>query len=99
MTLVAALGFGDIPPHAFAEAFNLIGESGWLAFNIKDEFCSENDQTGFSKLIQDMMESGILDMKSKKHYVHRLCQDGTPLEYYAIVGKKQDDIPASLFSN
>jgi hypothetical protein len=96
MTLVAALGFGDIPPNAFAEAYNLISESGWIAFNIKDEFCSEDDQTGFSKLIQNMTESGVLDLKSKKHYVHRQCQDGTPLEYFAIVGKKHDDIPASM---
>ena len=66
---------------------------------IKDEFCSEKDQTGFSKLIQDMTGSGVWDIKSKKHYVHRLCQDGTPLEYYAIVGKKQEDIPNSMVSN
>ncbi len=99
MTVVAALGFGDIPPHAFAEAYNLIKESGWIAFNIKDEFCSEKDRTGFSKLIQNMTENGILDVKSKKLYIHRLCQDGTPLEYYAIVGKKHDDIPASMLSN
>jgi hypothetical protein len=99
MTLVAALGFGDIPPHAFAEAYNLINESGWIAFNIKAEFCSEKDQTGFSKLIQNMTESGVWDIKSKKHYIHRLCQDGTPLEYYAIVGNKQEDIPNSMVSN
>ncbi|SLM28419.1 conserved hypothetical protein [Desulfamplus magnetovallimortis] len=99
MTLVAALGFGDIPPHAFAEAYNLISESGWIAFNIKDEFYSEKDRTGFSKLIQHMTDGGILDVKSKKHYVHRLCQDGTPLEYFAIIGQKHDDIPTSMILN
>lgn len=99
MTLVAALGFGDIPPHAFAEAYNLISEPGWIAFNIKDEFCSEKDQTGFSKLIQNMTENGVMDVKSKKHYVHRLCQDGTPLKYYAIVGQKKESIPPGMLSN
>ena len=97
MTLVAALGFGDIPPEAFAKAYNFIDESGWIAFNIKDEFCSEEDQTGFAKLIQDITENNIFEMMSKKHYTHRLCQDGKPLNYYAIVGKKQEDIPPSLF--
>ncbi|MFQ5575201.1 MAG: methyltransferase domain-containing protein, partial [Terriglobia bacterium] len=29
---VAALGFGDIPPQAFLEAFNLISKQGWVAF-------------------------------------------------------------------
>ncbi|MBF0201200.1 MAG: class I SAM-dependent methyltransferase [Desulfamplus sp.] len=98
MTLVAALGFDDIPPHAFAEAYNFISESGWVAFNIKEEFCSKKDQTGFSKLIENMTQSGIIDMKSQKLYTHRLCQDGTPLNYFAIVGKKQEDIPAAMIS-
>ena len=38
---VAALGYGDIPPQAFAEAFNLISDHGWVAFNIKDRFLQE----------------------------------------------------------
>lgn len=97
MTLVAALGFGDIPPEAFAKAYNFIDESGWIAFNIKDEFCSEKDQTGFARLIQEITENNLFEMMSKKHYTHRFCQDGTPLNYYAIVGKKQEDIPSSLF--
>ncbi len=96
MTLVAALGFGDIPPEAFAKAYNFIDDSGWIAFNIKDEFCSEEDQTGFAKLIENISENSLFEIKSKKHYTHRLCQDGTPLNYYAIVGKKQEDIPTSL---
>lgn len=99
MTLVAALGFGDIPPHAFAGAYNLISDSGWIAFNIKEEFCSEKDQTGFAKLIQKITETGVLEEKSRKKYVHRLCQDGTPLEYFAIVGKKQENIPSEFLSN
>ena len=41
MTCVAALGFGDIPPLAFAEAFNLVGSPGWIAFNIRDRFLEE----------------------------------------------------------
>lgn len=38
LVCVAALGFGDIPPRAFATAYNLITDGGWVAFNIKTEF-------------------------------------------------------------
>jgi len=34
MITVAALGFGDIPVQAFSAAYNLIADSGWIAFNI-----------------------------------------------------------------
>ena len=47
---VAALGFGDIPPEAFMAAFEQVTEGGWVAFCIKDEFISEEDRSGFSKL-------------------------------------------------
>jgi predicted TPR repeat methyltransferase len=96
MTVVAALGFGDIPPEAFAKAYNMICDSGWIAFNIKDEFCSEMDTTGFSKLIDDISTEGLFRIKSKKRYRHRFCQDGTPLHYYAIVGQKQKSISDKL---
>jgi SAM-dependent methyltransferase len=99
MTTVAALGFGDIPPLAFANAFNMISNPGWIAFNIKDEFCSSEDGTGFSKLIGNMTESNILDIKVKEHYQHRLCQDGTPLHYFAIVGQKKEDLNDDMLSS
>ncbi|MEA3438412.1 MAG: methyltransferase [Thermodesulfobacteriota bacterium] len=96
MTIIAALGFDDIPPEAFTEAYNMISETGWVAFNIKDEFCSKNDQTGFSKLIDDMSDSGVFSVKSKNRYRHRFCQDGTSLNYYAVVGEKKGNIHDSL---
>jgi len=96
MTIVAALGFDDIPPEAFAEAYNMISETGWVAFNIKDEFYSKEDRTGFAKLIDDMTDSGVFSMKSKKRYRHRFCQDGTPLNYFAVIGRKEKDIPVNM---
>lgn len=98
MTVVAALGFDDIPPRAFAGAYNMISDQGWVAFNIKDEFYDKNDRTGFSRLFDDMTDSGVFEMKSKKRYRHRLCQDGTPLQYYAVVGRKEKDIPDVLLN-
>jgi predicted TPR repeat methyltransferase len=101
MTIVAALGFDDIPPEAFAEAFNMISEQGWVAFNIKDEFCSKGDRTGFSKLIDNMTMTGtsVFSVKSKKRYRHRFCQDGTPLNYFAVIGQKQKDIPETMLQS
>lgn len=99
MTIVAALGFGDIPPQAFAEAYNMIDNPGWIAFNIKDAFCGADDCTGFARLIARMTETGVMDISARHQYRHRLCADGTPLYYYAIVGKKNADIPESLLAN
>lgn len=96
LTVVAALGFDDIPPDAFIEAYNIISEPGWVAFNIKDEFYSPDDRTGFSLLIDQMLDDGIFKINAKKRYRHRFCQDGTPLHYYAIVGRKEKDIPANM---
>ena len=99
MTIVAALGFDDIPPLAFANAFNMISSPGWIAFNIKDEFCSDQDCTGFANLIDQMADSNILDIRVKERYRHRLCQDGAPLHYFAIVGQKKEDLSEEMISS
>ncbi len=96
MSIVAALGFDDIPPEAFASAYNLITEDGWVAFNIKDEFLQDNHPSGFSKLIEEMVASDIMDIVENERYQHRLCLDGTPLNYYAVVGKKQEPISDTI---
>ncbi|HCY87371.1 MAG TPA: methyltransferase [Desulfobacteraceae bacterium] len=92
LSIVAALGFDDIPPDAFATGYNLISDDGWIAFNIKDEFLQKNHPSGFASLIDRMVDEDIMDIIDKKRYQHRLCLDGTPLNYYAVVGKKQADI-------
>ncbi|MCK5542006.1 MAG: class I SAM-dependent methyltransferase [Desulfobacterales bacterium] len=96
MTIVAALGFDDIPAQAFAAGYNYVSSPGLFAFNIKEDFIAKKDHTGFSKLINDMVDEDILDIKEKHRYQHRLCQDGTPLYYYAIVAEKKDDIPDKM---
>jgi predicted TPR repeat methyltransferase len=88
ITVVAALGFGDIPPKAFSQAFNLIQVNGWVAFNIKETFFSDSDQSGFSQLIRRMINHNYLFIHHIERYQHRVSIDGMPLYYYAIVGKK-----------
>lgn len=91
MACVAALGFGDIPPLAFAEAFNLVGSPGWLAFNIRDRFLEE--ETGFGGFITRMLREGVIEERARKRYVHRRSIAGDDLEYVAIVAEKRADVP------
>lgn len=90
---VAALGFDDLPPLAYARAFNLITQEGWVAFNIKDLFLSGKDNSGFATLINRMVEENILVIHKQEKYQHRLALDNSPLFYYAIIAQKKADIP------
>lgn len=92
LTCVAALGFGDIPTGAFTAAYNLIVPDGWIAFNIKEEFLSGNDDSGFAGLVRSMIADSVLDVRCKHRYQHRLGTDREPIHYVAIVGQKQRDI-------
>jgi SAM-dependent methyltransferase len=94
LTTVAALGFGDIPPEAFSEAFNLVEDGGWVAFNIRDRFLETDESSGFSRLIERMIEEGVLDDVERRKYRHRLSVNGEPLYYYALAARKTADIPA-----
>jgi len=90
LVTVAALGFGDIPTRAFVNAFNLIENNSWVVFNIKDRFLSDDDETGYSRTLQQMIGNSLKVVK-KHHYCHRLSMAGEPLHYYAIVGRKAND--------
>ena len=97
LTCVAALGFGDIPPKAFATGFNLLLTPAWVAFNIKKEFFDGDYSSDFSKLINNMIENNILELKSLKFYRHRLSMQGNPIHYAAIIGRKLSNIPEEWF--
>ena len=96
LTVVAALGFGDIPTQAFINAYNLVQEGGWICFNIKETFLSEKDDTGFSVLVRSILLSQKLELHRLIRYRHRYSIDGDPLFYYGIVGRKHGgDLPDS----
>lgn len=96
LACVAALGFADIPPAVFAEAFNLVRPSAPIAFTIKEDFLDPADASGFSTLIRRMIDSGVLDVLETERYVHRLSSDGTPLHYVGVVGVKRHAIPLAM---
>ena len=93
MVCVAALGFGDIPPAAFAEAFNLVDTPGWIAFNLRDKFMHDADPAGFGAFIARMYDEGVLEEQARVSYTHRVSVAGEGLEYDAIVACKRDDVP------
>ena len=91
---VAALGYGDVPPRAFANSFNAVEDGGWCAFNIRDKFI-EDENSDFKPVIDELFEKYI-DLKNKHKYVHRYSIEGTPLHYYAVVGRKKADMPLDI---
>ena len=97
LTTVAALGFGDIPVKAFHQAMNLISETGWIAFNIKETFLRPDDKSGFSQYIRKLILSEYWQGYHIQRYKHRLSMEGVPLYYYAIVARKRSHIPDDYF--
>ena len=93
MSCVAALGFGDIPAVAFAEALNFVSDGGWTAFNVRDRFFEEDDPTGFGGFLRRLFSEGVLKKRAQVGYTHRVSVDGEPLRYLAVVANKQDEIP------
>lgn len=89
LTTVAALGFDDMPPEAFQEAYDMIADDGWIAFNIKADFIDAADATGFRRLIAEMVRSGALEVCDRERYRHRLSMHREPLDYVAVVGRKR----------
>lgn len=93
LTCVAALGFGDIPPAAFFQALQFVRDGGWVAFNIKETFLKHTDQTGFSRLIRQLMFSQYMTLHHIERYRHRLSMEGRPLFYFTVVMQKAEGIP------
>ena len=92
LTSVAALGFGDIPPAAFARAYNAVADGGLVVFTIKESFLDDGDSSGFSALIRSMLEEKVMEPLVEHRYRHRLAVSGTPLHYLAFVAEKHSDV-------
>lgn len=89
LTTVAALGFGDIPPAAFEEAYRHLADDGWLAFCIKEDFLEEAEPSGFNELIRGKIASGELELFARRRYRHRLNSAGEWLHYVALIARKR----------
>jgi predicted TPR repeat methyltransferase len=94
LTVVAALGFGDIPPQAFCTAYEAVEDGGWIVLTIKDAFLEESDTSGFAKMIRSGLEDGSLEIVRRERFQHRLATDATPLLYEGIVARKRGRLTA-----
>jgi len=99
LTTVAALGFSDIPPLAFAKALDLIATPGWLAFNLKEDFLREQDGTGFSRLVRELNRDGYIQTLCYRRYRHRVSITGEPLFYVAVIARKLKDLDNDLLES
>jgi hypothetical protein len=99
LSTVAALGFSDVPPTAFATALSLIETPGLLTFNIKEDFLKEKDSTGFTRLIRQLSREEIIQIQAYRRYQHRLSMTGRPLYYVAMVARKLEDVPAQMLDS
>lgn len=89
LVCVAALGFGDIPPDAFAAAWDLVSDGALVGFNIKEDFLDDGaDRSGFAQLIDQAIADGALEVAAQDRYRHRDAANGQPLHYVAITGRK-----------
>lgn len=94
LTSVAALGFGDMPPAAFAQAFDYVAPGGLVAFTIKDRFTTAaEDDSGFSGLLHHLYTDGRIEPIVEHRYRHRISSAGRPLEYVAYIAEKQGAEP------
>jgi hypothetical protein len=93
MTIVAALGFGDIPTKAFAKAIDVLETPAYIAFNIKEDFVQDKDESGFGEMLRELMREDVLRQHAYRRYRHRYSSSGDPLYYGAIVMTKQKDVP------
>lgn len=98
---VSSLAFGDAGVRAFKAAVSLVEEGGLLAFNLKENFFDSMgsqdgvgntdgacDGNGFSGLIRNAVEKGVLSIVVKRRYCHRYSVAGEALYYIAVVAVK-----------
>lgn len=92
LTCVAALGFGDIPPAAFVEAFNRVDDAGLIAITIKKDFYeNDRDPSGFAALLRGLVDSGAVEKLEERAFKHRVNIAGEPITYVALVYRKRRD--------
>ncbi len=98
LTVVAALGFADIPPRALLTALDLLDTPAWLALNVKENFLDPQDDSGFAQLFQQLIASKVIQIQSYRRVRHRVATTGKPLYYIALIATKQHDVPDHLLS-
>jgi len=96
LTCVAALGFDDIPPEAFAGGYRFLEERGLIAISLKADFVSSDDPSGFAQMISTAIDDGTIEVLGTRRYQHRLSAAGEPIDYVVIIGEKRGELPVAV---
>ena len=73
----------------------MLAPGGWLAFSIKEDFLEEQGGSGFARLIRELADRGMIEIRAQRRYRHRLSASGEPVHYIALVAAKQGPEPAT----
>ncbi|NEO98486.1 MAG: hypothetical protein F6K58_07375 [Symploca sp. SIO2E9] len=87
---------GGLPGSAFAFAYNLISDGGWIAFNIRDNLINTQSNHNSGRMIATIIKEGILKVAIKESYQHRISVTGDPLQEIALIGLKMRNIPLEI---
>lgn len=94
----SALSDGHIPSKAFATGVNLIQTQGWVLFNLaKTSYECDRNCPEFVRFYRQAIKQGYLKVYGTKYYLHRRFFNGQPLEYVAILAKKQANLSIELY--
>lgn len=92
------------PIQAFINAFNLLQDNAWIAFNVSTYILEEPDQQNifesvaaidFSQLYHKIVNAGILEIIQKHYYLHRFMTNGKPVYYVSVIARKRGNIPVN----
>lgn len=99
LTVVGALGFGDIPCPAFTKSMDLLATNGLVAFNLKEGLFHGENRAEFSRFIEELCRADVLRIETYRRYRHRVSVAGEPIFYVAVVATKLRDLPDDVMQN
>lgn len=96
---VSSVASGHIAPDAFATAFNLIVDGGWIAFNVLYNPADGQVDANVYRFKQQVLHSGCMQVRAERIYNHRLLMNGRWVENVAVVGQKRKNLSVRTPSN
>ena len=92
LVCLSSIALGHIESAAFARAFNLITDNGWIAFNILKDAFDGRSHIALNEFYRKVLKGSCMDVRAELVYNHRLRMNGEPIENVAVVGKKIKNI-------
>ena len=87
LVTVAALGPGHLPAAQLADYLDQLPPGAWVAFNLRHDFLTADDEQGFAVLTDNLVGAGRLELHLVRRYLHRRSIHGADLHYLAVIGR------------